>query len=41
MARRRGTGAESSSSLIFPPPGGLWQALQALMEIVDGWVRSV
>jgi hypothetical protein len=36
MARRRRTGAESPSGLIFPPPGGLWQALQALMGIVDG-----
>jgi hypothetical protein len=36
MARRRGTFAESPSRLVFPPPGGLWQALQALMEIVDG-----
>lgn len=32
MARRRGTGAKSSSGLTFPPLGGPWGALQALMD---------
>jgi hypothetical protein len=32
MARRRGSGAKSSSGLKFPPPSGLWGALQALMD---------
>ena len=33
MARRRGTGAKSSSGgLTFPPPSGPWGALQALMD---------
>jgi hypothetical protein len=32
MARRRGSGAKSSSGLTFPPPSGPWGALQALMD---------
>jgi len=32
MARRRGSGAKSSSGLKFPPPSGPWGALQALMD---------
>ena len=28
MARRRGTGAKSSSSLNFPPPSGPWGSAQ-------------
>ena len=38
MARRRGTGAKSSSSLKFPPPSGPWGALQALMDDDGGQV---
>jgi hypothetical protein len=32
MARRRGSGAKSSSGLKFPPPSGPWGALQAMMD---------
>jgi hypothetical protein len=32
MARRRGSGAKSSSGLRFPAPSGPWGALQTLMD---------